>query len=90
MDGGNGSLKTDKIIMTGGGDVENGEIRRENYFALPQEGAHMVALGKQGLNNWGELECRLFLVAGRSGIVGFIERRVGSRWSGGRPGDRRV
>lgn len=42
----------------------------------------MVALGKQGLNNLGELECWLFLVAGRSGIVGFIEHRVGSRWSG--------
>lgn len=65
IDGGNGSLRTDEIF--GGGDEENGEILGKNYFAFLQEGAQgtewggrfMVALGNQGLNNLGELDCCL-------------------------------
>lgn len=40
----------------------------------------MVALGNQGLNNLGGLDCWLGLVVGGSGIVGFIEPRVGFQW----------
>lgn len=37
----------------------------------------MVALGNQGLNTSGELDCWLILVVRGSGIVGFIEPRTG-------------
>lgn len=43
----------------------------------------MVALGNQGLKTLGEVDCWLILVGG-SGIVGFIEPRVGCRWFGER------
>lgn len=38
----------------------------------------MVALGIQGLNNLGTLDCWLYLVVGGSRIVSFIEPREGS------------
>lgn len=88
MDASNGSTRTDHII--GGGDEENGEIGKK--LLSPQEGGSgnrgpgrpgfMVALGNQGLNNLGVLVCWLFLAAGGSGFMGFVEPRVGSQWLG--------
>lgn len=45
-----------------------------------------MALGSQGLNNLGELGYWLFLVVGGSGIMGFLERRVGAQLWGEKPG----
>ena len=40
----------------------------------------VVALGTQGLNSLGELDCWLYLVVGGSRTVGLIEPRVGCQW----------
>lgn len=69
MDGGNGSLRTDRIIR--GGDEEHGGTGGK-LLAFPQEGAQgtewgarfLVALGNQELNNLGELDGWLQLLEG--------------------------
>lgn len=39
-----------------------------------------MALGNQGLNNSGELDCWLYLVVGGSRTIQFTEPRVGCQW----------
>lgn len=50
----------------------------------------MVALGSQGLNNLGGLDCWLGLVVGASGIVGFIEPRLATEEVYEEPGPWRI
>lgn len=62
----------------------------EKHFIFLQEGGQgteaqggprfVVALGTQGLNSLGELDCWLYLVVGGSRTVGLIEPRVGCQW----------
>lgn len=57
-------------MIIGGGNEENGEIRRKIVLCVSRKGPRfMVALANQGLNNLGELGCWIFLVVGGSGIV---------------------
>lgn len=67
-------------LIIGGDSKENGEIRgkmegtHEQRF---QRSGFLVALANQGLNNLGYMVCWLFFVVRGSGIVGFVEPRVG-------------